>query len=107
MKPGVAFGVLLENLADDGDGILMHTQYDWCEGFALLKYQAVFAQKVGCLKQRLDLLGGGSRLFYGLWECFDAVRTLAFARIPRQERSDISSHFFSPPRVRLGLDALS
>ena len=38
---GVALGVLLEDLADDGDGVGVDTQDDGCERLALLEDKAV------------------------------------------------------------------
>jgi hypothetical protein len=56
---GVALGVLLEDLGDDGDGVLVDAQHDGCEWLALFEDEAVVAQGVSCLEKGLEPLGLG------------------------------------------------
>jgi hypothetical protein len=56
VEVGVALGVLLEDLADDGDGVGVDAQDDGRERLALLENEAVVAQRVCCLEEGLDAL---------------------------------------------------
>lgn len=47
MELGVGFGILLEDLGDDGYGIRVHAKEDGGEGFALLEDDAVGGEGMG------------------------------------------------------------
>lgn len=73
VEVGVAFGVLFENLFDDGDGVGVDAEDHRSKRLALFEDQAVLAQSVGGLEEGFDFLclrvGAGD----GFGERFDSA----------------------------------